>query len=82
MSGKNILFDPFISPNPKASMVDVSTVKPDVILITHGHGDHIADAVDIAKSSNAQVIAPYEIVIWLQDQGGRKLSSNEYWREY
>ncbi len=69
LSGKNILFDPFITPNPKASMVDVSTIVPDVILITHGHGDHIADAVEIAKASGAQVVAPYEIVIWLQDKG-------------
>lgn len=69
LSGKNILFDPFITPNPKASMVDVSTIKPDVILVTHGHGDHIADLVEIAKSSNAQVVASYEIVVWLQEQG-------------
>ncbi|MGB0851002.1 MAG: metal-dependent hydrolase [Bacteroidia bacterium] len=69
IGGKSILFDPFISPNPKASMVDVSTIKPDVILITHGHGDHIADAVKIAKASKAQVVAPYEIVIWLQEEG-------------
>ncbi len=69
LGGKNILFDPFISPNSKASMVDVSTLNPDLILVTHGHGDHIADLVDIATSSGAQVIASYEIVVWLQDKG-------------
>ena len=56
IGGKNILFDPFITPNPKANMVDVSTIKPDFICISHGHGDHVADAVSIAKQSNAQVL--------------------------
>ena len=69
LGGKNILFDPFITPNPQASMIDVSTIQPDVICITHGHGDHIADAVQIAKASGAQVIAPYEIIDWLAKQG-------------
>ncbi len=69
IGGKNILFDPFISPNPKASAIDISTITPDVILISHGHGDHVADAVAIADASKAQVIAAYEITEWLQKQG-------------
>lgn len=69
LSGKNILFDPFITPNPKADMVDVSTINPDIICISHGHGDHVADAVQIAKQSNAQVIAAYEVTEWLAAQG-------------
>ncbi|MDC0105966.1 metal-dependent hydrolase, partial [Bacteroidia bacterium] len=69
LSGKNILFDPFITPNPKADMVDVSTIKPDVICISHGHGDHVADVVKIAKQSNAQVIGAYEVTEWLSKKG-------------
>ncbi len=69
ISGKNILFDPFISPNPKASVVDISTIQPDIILISHGHGDHIADAVEIASQSKAQVISVYEVVEWLKAKG-------------
>jgi len=69
LNGKNILFDPFITPNPKASMIDISTIQPDFILVTHGHGDHIADLVAIAKQSKAQVISVYEITEWLLDQG-------------
>jgi L-ascorbate metabolism protein UlaG (beta-lactamase superfamily) len=69
ISGKSILFDPFITPNPKASMIDVSTIQPDLILVTHGHGDHIADLVTIAKQCKAQVISAYEITEWLSDQG-------------
>jgi L-ascorbate metabolism protein UlaG (beta-lactamase superfamily) len=69
IGGKNILFDPFISPNPQASAIDISTINPDVILISHGHGDHIADAVAIGKQSEAQVIAAFEITEWLQANG-------------
>jgi L-ascorbate metabolism protein UlaG (beta-lactamase superfamily) len=69
ISGKSILFDPFITPNPKASMIDISTIQPDLILVTHGHGDHTADLVTIAKQSKAQVISGYEITEWLSDQG-------------
>ena len=69
LSGKNILFDPFITANPKADMVDVSTIKPDVICISHGHGDHVADVVQIAKQSNAQVIGAYEVTEWLSKKG-------------
>lgn len=70
--GKNILFDPFITPNPLAKDVDITTLRPDLILISHGHGDHIADAEQIAKASNAQVLAAYEITEWLQAKGINK----------
>lgn len=69
ISGKSILFDPFITPNPKASMIDISTIQPDFILVTHGHGDHTADLVTIAKQSKAQIISAYEITEWLSNQG-------------
>ncbi|MGZ5244621.1 MAG: metal-dependent hydrolase [Bacteroidia bacterium] len=67
--GKKLLFDPFIRHNPLAAHIDVASVMPDVILISHGHADHIADAVEIAKNSNALVIANPEICSWLQKQG-------------
>ncbi len=50
-------------------MVDVSTIRPDVMLISHGHGDHVADAVAIAKQSNCSVIAAYEVTEWMAAQG-------------
>ena len=67
--GKKLLFDPFITPNPLAASIDVSTLLPDYILISHGHGDHIADAETIAKQSGALVISNYEIVTWLVSKG-------------
>ena len=67
--GKNILFDPFISPNPLAKDVNISTLKPDVILVSHAHGDHIADLIAIAKDSGALVVCIYEIQEWVKSKG-------------
>jgi len=64
-----ILFDPFISPNPLAEDIDVEKLVADFILITHGHVDHIADAVSIAKRTGAKVITNFEIGQWLGTQG-------------
>lgn len=69
IKGKHILFDPFISPNELAKSINVDTVKADYILISHGHEDHIADAVVIAKRTNARVICAYEIYVWLSKKG-------------
>ncbi len=63
-----ILLDPFLDDNP-ASPVKAADVEADYILISHGHFDHIADAVPIAKRTGAQVIAIFEIAQWLSQQG-------------
>ncbi|MCB0659153.1 MAG: metal-dependent hydrolase [Saprospiraceae bacterium] len=67
--GKTLLFDPFISPNPLAKSVDLTTLKPDYILLSHGHGDHVHDAVAIGKSSGATFISSFEMVSWVEEQG-------------
>jgi L-ascorbate metabolism protein UlaG (beta-lactamase superfamily) len=67
--GSRLLFDPFITPNPLASAVDVTKIQADVILISHGHADHIADAVFLAKQTGAKVVANWEIADWLGRQG-------------
>lgn len=58
----NILVDPFISANPKASEIDIDDLKADYILITHAHQDHIVDVEAIAKRTGAVIISNYEIV--------------------
>ncbi|MNK00059.1 metal-dependent hydrolase [compost metagenome] len=68
-SSVKLLFDPFISGNPLAKDIDVSKIEADYILVSHGHGDHVADLVDIAKRTNAKVICMPEIAGWLQKQG-------------
>ena len=69
INGKHLLFDPFITPNDLAREIDVKSVKADYILISHGHLDHIADAVSIAKRTGAKVICNWEINEWLAKQG-------------
>ncbi|PJJ83490.1 metal-dependent hydrolase [Mucilaginibacter auburnensis] len=67
--GKKLLFDPFITPNPAAKDVNIDALKPDYILVSHGHGDHVADLVAVQKSSGAKVICIAEIADWLNKQG-------------
>lgn len=69
INGKHLLFDPFISPNELAKSVEVVKIKADYILISHGHEDHIADAVAIAKRTGAKVICCWEISVWLGKKG-------------
>jgi L-ascorbate metabolism protein UlaG (beta-lactamase superfamily) len=73
VGGKNILFDPFITGNPLAKNIDVKNVPADFILVSHGHGDHVGDAVEIAKRTNALVIANYEVATWLNKQGAPRV---------
>ena len=68
-NGKKLLFDPFISPNELASDIHADQIEADFILVSHGHQDHVADAVDIAKRTGAQVISNFEIINWFAEQG-------------
>jgi len=70
---KKLLFDPFISGNPLAKDVDINAIEADYILVSHGHGDHIADLVSIAKRTGATVIAAYEVINWAQKQDIEKV---------
>ena len=68
-AGKKLLFDPFITYNDLAKgIVDVAILKPDYILVSHGHGDHVADLVQVQKQSGAKVICIAEIAGWLGKQ--------------
>ncbi len=69
MKGKNILIDPFITPNEKAGAIDVDTLAADYLLISHGHQDHVADAEAIAKRTGARVVSNFEIVSWFGAKG-------------
>jgi len=63
--GKKLLFDPFITHNPLAKHIDAKAIKPDYILVSHGHGDHVGDLISIQKQSDAKVICIAEIANWL-----------------
>jgi L-ascorbate metabolism protein UlaG (beta-lactamase superfamily) len=73
--GKTLLFDPFISPNPLAKKIDIDKVRVDFILVSHGHGDHVADVVEIARRTGAKVIAPYEVGSWFEGKGVTNIQS-------
>ena len=69
VGGKNIIVDPYISPNPKASHIDINALKADYILLTHAHGDHIADVEAIAKNTNATIVSNAEITGYFANKG-------------
>lgn len=70
--GKNLLFDPFITPNELAKHINIADIRADYILVSHGHGDHIADCVAIAGQNGATVIGGFEVVNWLNAKGVEK----------
>jgi L-ascorbate metabolism protein UlaG (beta-lactamase superfamily) len=63
-----ILIDPFLSGNPRAT-IGCGEARADHIIVTHGHGDHLGDAVPIARRTGATVIANFEIAAWCERQG-------------
>lgn len=63
-----ILIDPFINGNGQTDL-EASEVTADVILLTHGHNDHVGDTVEIAKRSDALVVAPFELAEFIESQG-------------
>lgn len=67
--GTNILIDPFIAHNPKYPKDFELPAKIHHILLTHGHGDHISDAVPVAKKHGAHVVAIYELAAYIANQG-------------
>ncbi len=69
--GQKILIDPFLTGNPAAA-IQAEEAEADFILISHGHGDHVGDAIEIAKRTGATVIANYEIAEWFKTKGIEK----------
>ena len=67
--GKKLLFDPFITPNPLAAGIDIESIEADYILLSHGHEDHVADAIYLAKKTGAKVICNWELFVWLGKNG-------------
>jgi L-ascorbate metabolism protein UlaG (beta-lactamase superfamily) len=66
--GATVITDPFLTGNPLAA-ASADEVEPDVILLTHGHGDHLGDTVDIAKRTGATVVAIVELANEISEAG-------------
>lgn len=65
---KKIIIDPFITGNELTDLT-ADSVEADIIILTHGHNDHVGDTVEIAKKNNALVIAPYELAVYIGKNG-------------
>jgi L-ascorbate metabolism protein UlaG (beta-lactamase superfamily) len=78
----NLLVDPFISGNPKASSINIDELKADYILLTHAHQDHILDVETIAKRTGATIVSNYEIVTHYQNKGieGHPMNHGGSWQ--
>ena len=68
ISGRRILVDPFLTGNPLAT-ISADTVEADYIIVSHGHGDHVGDTIEIARRTDAVVISNFEIANWLKKHG-------------
>jgi L-ascorbate metabolism protein UlaG (beta-lactamase superfamily) len=82
LGGTRLLFDPFITPNPLASSIDVNAIQADYILISHGHMDHVADAEVIAQRTEATIISNFEIVSWFEGKGLKKVHPMNHGGKY
>ncbi|MCW2276711.1 metal-dependent hydrolase [Heliophilum fasciatum] len=65
-----VLIDPFFTGNPLCP-ISADEVSADYILVTHGHGDHLGDAVTIAKRTGATIVAPFEIAAYCESKGAK-----------
>lgn len=68
-SGKRVYVDPFLSGNPKCPEGERQPERVDLIALTHGHGDHVGDTVELWKRHRPTVVAPVELSDWLARQG-------------
>jgi L-ascorbate metabolism protein UlaG (beta-lactamase superfamily) len=75
--GVRVLIDPFLTGNPAASTT-AEQLKADFILVSHGHGDHVGDTVAIARRTGATVVSNYEISLWLEKQGLKKVHGMQH----
>jgi L-ascorbate metabolism protein UlaG (beta-lactamase superfamily) len=72
--GKTLLVDPWVSGNPMCPEKEKDVKKVDVMLCTHGHLDHIGDAVEIAKKHKPVVVGIYELCAWMEKKGAKHTS--------
>lgn len=69
-SSHTLIIDPFLTDNPLAK-AKAADIRCDFVLVTHGHFDHVGDALDIAKRNDATIVSSYEVADWLSAQGAK-----------
>ena len=73
-AGKTVIIDPWVMNNPMCPDSEKNVKKVDILLCTHGHGDHIGDAVEICKKHNPIVVGIPELARWLGKKGARQIA--------
>ncbi len=68
-SKANLLIDPFVSGNPLANNIELDKIPADYVLLTHGHGDHVADVESVVSRTDAFLIANFEIINYYGAKG-------------
>jgi len=68
-TGKRVMFDPFLNDNPAADIQASAVADLDYILCSHGHSDHFADAISLAKRTHAMLVGTFELVAFAQSRG-------------
>jgi L-ascorbate metabolism protein UlaG (beta-lactamase superfamily) len=72
--GKRIVIDPWLTDNPSCPPEHKSIDAADLMLLTHGHPDHIGDAIPVARATGAQIVAPNELGHYLAKKGLQNIS--------
>jgi L-ascorbate metabolism protein UlaG (beta-lactamase superfamily) len=76
--GTTVLVDPFLKPNNPVAVATAEEVEPTHIALSHGHADHVADAVAVAKRTGAHCVAIVELAKWLEGQGIAEVSDPNF----
>ncbi len=69
-----VLVDPFLKPNNPSAVATAEDVEPTHVALSHGHADHVADAVSVARRTGAHCVAIVELANWLEGQGVENVS--------
>ena len=72
-AGKQIIIDPWVQNNPATPESHKKIDHIDFMLCTHGHGDHIGDAVALAKQHDPKVVGVYELAMWMNKKGAKQI---------
>ena len=72
LDGKIVLVDPWLDGNPKAACKPSEIVKADIVCVTHDHGDHLGDSIEICKRTGAVFLGTYELAALAQEKGVRE----------
>jgi L-ascorbate metabolism protein UlaG (beta-lactamase superfamily) len=69
LANKILLIDPWLTGNPLAAVTASDIKKADIVCVTHDHGDHLGDAVEICKRTGAPFVGIYELGVYAEEQG-------------